>query len=62
MKNLSEPAHEVNNPDFNDLTLEQQEFAGINDWVAVDKAGRKFFAKTREEADAMCREYNRHRK
>ena len=59
MKNLSEPAHEVRSPDFPDMNIEDQIEAGINDWVAIDKAGRKFFDKTREGADAMCREYNR---
>ncbi len=42
--------HEILNPSFGDMNIEQQIEAGINDWVARDREGREFFGRSREEA------------
>ena len=49
--------YEVASPSFNDLNLDQQITFGINDWLAVDKHGREFFGRTRDEAIIACRSY-----
>jgi hypothetical protein len=49
---------EIPSQSFKDIPLEQQIAFGINDWQAVDKHGRDFFGRTREEAITNCRNYH----
>ena len=46
------PAYEIHNPSFNDMTLEQQIAAGINDWSAEDADGHQFVGETKAKAEA----------
>lgn len=45
-------AYEVHNPSFNDMNIEQQIEAGINDWCAEGWDGHPFFGRTKAEAEA----------
>lgn len=51
--NHLQPAYEVRNPSFSDMTLEQQIEAGINDWLAEGASGHPYFAQSKEEAEAI---------
>lgn len=42
--------YEVCNPSFNDMNLEQQCAAAVNDWIAEDFKGHQFFGRTASEA------------
>lgn len=48
-----QPAYEVHNPSFNDMTLPQQIEAGINDWCAEGPDGHPFFGRSADEAFAI---------
>lgn len=54
-------AYEVHNPSFNDMRLEQQIEAGINDWCAEDDTGHEFFGRSRDEAEEIRCLYVSHR-
>ena len=43
-------AYEVHCPSFNDMTLEEQIEAGINDWCVEGHSGQIYFGRTAEEA------------
>ncbi len=36
-------AYEIHNPSFNDMTLQQQINAGINDWCVEGFSGHKYY-------------------
>ncbi len=46
------PAYEIHNPSFNDMTLEQQIDAGINDWCAELANGHPVYGETKIKAEA----------
>jgi hypothetical protein len=50
MQNV-EPAYEIHNPSFNDMTLDQQIEAGVNEWCAEGASGHPYFGRTKEEAE-----------
>lgn len=54
---MSRQAYEVRNPSFNDMNLEQQIEAGINDWCAEGKSGHPYFGRTKSEAEAIRAQY-----
>jgi hypothetical protein len=50
-------AYEIRNPSFNDMNLQRQIEAGINDWVAEGKDGHPFFGQSKAEAENIRRQY-----
>lgn len=50
--------HEVHNPSFNDMTLDEQIDQGVNDWMCLDRAGRQFIGQSRKAAEKMRADYN----
>lgn len=50
-------AYEIHNPSFNDMTLDEQIEAGINDWCAEGKTGHSYFGKTAKEAESIRAQY-----
>lgn len=50
-------AYEIHNPSFNDMTLEQQIEAGINDWCAESVSGHPFYGRTKAEAEEIRAQY-----
>ena len=54
-------AYEVRNPSFSDMNIEDQIYAGINDWCAEDEAGHEFFGQSRDEAERARLLYASHR-
>ena len=52
-----QPAYEVRNPSFNDMTLEQQIEAGINDWCAEGISGHPYYGQTKEQAESIRAAY-----
>ena len=46
------PAYEIHNPSFNDMTLDQQIEAGVCDWCAEGPDGHPFFGETKDKAEA----------
>lgn len=55
-KNL-QPAYEVSNPSFGNMTLDQQIAAGINDWCAESPDGHPFFGETKAKAESYRASY-----
>ena len=51
-------AHEVRNPSFSDMNIDQQIEAGVNDWVACDYDGREFYGQSSQEATDGAKRYN----
>ena len=47
-------AYEIHNPSFNDMTLEQQIEAGINDWCVEGRSGHQYFGRTAAEAKQIA--------
>lgn len=47
------PAYEVHNPSFSDMTLETQIEHGINDWCAEGRDGHPFFGRSKAEAEQI---------
>lgn len=56
MTNL-QPAYEIHNPSFNDMTLEQQIEVGVNDWCAEGVSGHPYFGQTKAQAEAIRASY-----
>lgn len=50
--------YEVQSPSFPDLGLDAQISHGINDWLAIDAAGREFFGRSKSEAVSSLRTFN----
>jgi hypothetical protein len=50
-------AYEVLNPDFPDMTLEQQIEAGCCDWCVESKSGHQYFGKTAYAARVLSAAY-----
>lgn len=50
-------AYEVCNPSFNDMNLDQQIEAGINDWCAEGRSGHQYFGTSKEQAEAIRAQY-----
>jgi hypothetical protein len=51
-------AYEVHNPSFNDMNLEQQIEAGINDWAVEGKSGHIYYGRTAQEAISNAASFN----
>jgi hypothetical protein len=49
-ENIMTKAFEVHNPDFNDMTLEQQIEAGCCDWCVEGKSGHRYYGHTARAA------------
>lgn len=45
------PAYEIVCPSFNDMNIDQQIEAGINDWCAEGASGHPYFGRTKAEAE-----------
>ena len=50
-------AYEIHNPSFNDMTLEQQIEAGVNDWQADGRTGHPYFGTSRQQAEQIRAQY-----
>lgn len=50
-------AYEIHNPSFNDMTLEQQIAAGVNDWQADGVNGHPYFGTTQQQAEQVRARY-----
>ena len=46
-------AYEVLSPSFNDMNIEQQIEAGINDWCAEGRDGHPYYGRTKSEAESI---------
>ena len=55
---MTTQAYEVHNPSFNDMTLDQQIEAGINDWAAQGRSGHLYFGQTKAQAEAIRASFN----
>ena len=54
---MNTAAYEILNPSFNDMNIEQQIEAGINDWCAEGKDGHPYFGRTKQEAESIRAQY-----
>ena len=50
--------YEVHNPSFNDMTLEEQIEAGVNDWAVDGRSGHVYFGRSAQEAVQIAAAHN----
>jgi len=50
-------AYEIHNPDFSDMSLDEQIAAGCCDWCVEGRSGHEFFGRTAVEAVRIAKMY-----
>ncbi len=50
-------AYEIHNPDFNDMSLNEQIAAGCCDWCVEGRSGHEYFGRTAVEAVRIAKMY-----
>jgi hypothetical protein len=50
-------AYEIHNPDFNDMSLDEQIAAGCCDWCVESRSGHQYFGRTAVEAVRIAKMY-----